>query len=76
MEWRKWGRVVKGDGSSKVIYHSDKGGYKIESRKNPIPHSGRAGYWMHTTYFLIKPDGTEKEYYALKDAKAAAEAEA
>jgi hypothetical protein len=31
---------------------------------------------MHTSYFLIRPDGTEKEYYSLKDAKAAAEAEA
>lgn len=76
MNWKRHGRVVRSDGCSTTIYHSDEGGYKIESRKNPIPHSGRAGYWMHTSYFLIRPDGTEKEYYSLKDAKAAAEAEA
>ena len=28
---------------------------------------------MHTTYWLIRPDGTEKEYRSLRDAKAAAE---
>lgn len=73
MNWKKWGRVVKGDGSSTTIYHADEGGLKIESRRRLIPHANGVGYWMHTSYFLIRPDGTEKEYYSLKDAKEAAE---
>ena len=73
MNWKKWGRVVKGDGSSTTIYHSDEGGLKIESRRRPIPHANRGGYWMYTSSYLIQPDGSEKEYHSLADAKEAAE---
>lgn len=69
MAWKKTGRSVKANGESTTYYSN--GTYQIESRKRAIPHSGRPGCWMHTTYFLIRPDGTEKEYYSLKDAKEA-----
>lgn len=70
MAWKKTGRSVKANGESTTYYSN--GTYQIESRKKAIPHAnGRTGCWMHTTYFLIRPDGTEKEYYSLKDAKEA-----
>lgn len=73
MKWEKTGHEIKANGESTVTYTSKDGHYQIESRKRAIPHSGREGYWMHTTYFLIDHNsGTEKEYYSLKDAKAAA----
>ena len=73
-EWKKTGRTALDDGSVTVRYQS--GDLAIESRKRPIPHAnGNIGSWMFTSYFLIRPDGTEKEYYSLKDAKAAAEVE-
>lgn len=74
IKWETMGCEVKTNGESTVFYSSKDGRFEIESRKRAIPHSGRSGYWMHTTYFLIdRDDGSEKEYYALKDAKAAAE---
>lgn len=74
MKWEKTGREVKGNGESTTFYQTTDGRLRIESRKRAIPHAGgRGGCWMHTTYFLIKSDGTEKEYWSLKDAKTAAE---
>ena len=70
MAWKKTGRSVKANGES-ITYYSN-GTYNIESRKKAIPHAnGKPGCWMHTTYFLIRPDGTEKKYYSLSDAKEA-----
>lgn len=71
MKWEKIGRTVKSNGESTTTYAS--GDFRIESRKRAIEHSGRGGYWMHTSYWLIRPDGTEKEYWRLQDAKEAAE---
>lgn len=71
MKWEKTGRTVKADGSKTVRYEC--GDLAIESRKRPIPHSNGVGSWLHTSYFLIKADGTEKEYWSLSDAKEAAE---
>ena len=65
-----------GNGESTIYYESDDGQWLIESRKRAIPHAGgRSGYWMHTTYWLINADNLleQKEFYSLKDAKAAAE---
>lgn len=75
IKWEKTGVEVKANGESTVTYTSKDGRFQIESRKVAIPHAGgRSGFWMHTSYFLIDyNDGSEKEYYALKDAKAAAE---
>ena len=73
MRWEKTGRTVYSTGESTTVYTSD-AGHRIESRKKAIPHAGgRGGSWMHTSYFLILPDGTEKEYWKLSDAKEAAE---
>ena len=75
MEWNKTQVTFNTiTGSRTIRYRS--GEYVIESRRRAIPHSGREGSWLHTTYFLIRPDGTEKEYHSMKDAKAAAEAAA
>lgn len=72
MKWERTGRRVLANGESDTIYVSKDCPYRIESRKRAIPHNGREGYWMHTTYFLI--DGTEeKEFWSLSDAKDAAE---
>ena len=70
--WIKTGRAVKGTGESTTYYKSADGKFEIQSRKLAIPHSGREGYWLHTSYFLIA-DGHEKEFHSLKDAKTAAE---
>lgn len=75
MKWTRTGKTVRGNGESTITYDSDTG-LVIESRKRAIPHAGcRPGSWMHTSYFLIRPDGTEKEYYSLGDAMEAAERE-
>lgn len=72
MKWTKTGREVKASGESTTFYESDDGRFEIQSRRRAIPHASRGGYWMHTSYFLIA-DGAEKEFWSLKDAKAAAE---
>lgn len=71
--WVKTAVTVKGSGEKVIRYESFRNEHIIESRKEAIPHANRGGVWFHTSYFLMKPDGTEKEYYSLKDAKAAAE---
>lgn len=74
IEWMKLGRETNDAGEVTVIYGSDDGRFEIQSRKRAIPHANRSGYWMHTSYFLIDSQtGEEKEFWALKDAKAAAE---
>lgn len=73
MKLEKIARTVHGDGSSEIRYRY--GSHEIESRKKAIPHAnGNSGVWFHTTFFLIRPDGTEKEYWSLADAKKSAEA--
>lgn len=73
MNWEKTGRTVKANGESTTTYRS--GEWIIESRKRAIPHANSSGSWMHTSYWLIRPDGTGKEYWRLQDAKKAAEEE-
>ena len=75
MKWIKTGRYTMSNGESTTFYESDDGRFFIESRKRAVPHSGRDGYWLHTTYCLINADNLceQEEYYSLKDAKMAAE---
>ena len=75
INWEKTGRIVKANGESTVTYSADNDRFVIQSRKRAIPHAGgRPGCWMHTSYWLIdKDDGTEKEYWSLRDAKEAAQ---
>ena len=72
MKLEKVARTAHDDGSAEIRYRY--GDYEIESRKKAIPHANGIGVWFHTTFFLIRPDGTEKEYWSLADAKKAAEA--
>ena len=70
-KWIMVGKTYRGDGSRTIRYEC--GNVAIESRKIAIPHNGREGSF-YTSYWLIMPDGTEKEYHTMKDAKAAGEA--
>lgn len=74
-QWVKTSTVIKAIGEKTIRYESSQTTNKIESRREAIPHANRSGVWFRTTYFLIRPDGTEKEYYTLKAAKEAAEKE-
>ena len=70
--WVKTSTQISREGTVIQYANADYPGILIESRKMAIPHSGGAGYWMHTSYFLIRDEG-EKEYWRLKDAIKAAE---
>ena len=78
IKWMRAGQEILDNGESTVFYRSKDGRFSIESRKRAIPHAnGKPGCWYHTTYWLTDGnDGTEKEYFALKDAKEAAEGKA
>ena len=71
--WVKTSVKVEGNGEKTIRYESFRNTCSIESRKRAIPHANRSGVWFRTTYFLIQPDGTEKEYWTLAAAKKAAE---
>lgn len=72
LNWEKIGKTVHANGETEILYQC--GDLLIESRKRAIPHAGgRGGFWYHTTYFFIQPEGDETEYYSMKDAKEAAE---
>jgi len=73
MKWIKTGRSIHGDGSAETRYEAAGTGFMIESRKRPIPHANGIGSWMYTSYHLIFPDGHEKKFSRLMDAKAEAE---
>lgn len=78
IKWIKVSKTERPEGTDIRYESADLPGVAIESRKRHIPHAGGNGYmgrtyWDHTTYFLIKPDGSEKEFYSLKDAKKSAE---
>lgn len=72
LKWEKTGREVRSNGETTIWYEDSTGKYVIESRKKAIPHNGREGFWMYTSYFLTAR-GKTKEYFSLTDAKAAAE---
>lgn len=72
-KWALVGKTYKGNGDRALRYEC--GDMAIESRKIAIPRAGgRGGSWFYTSYWLFLPDGTEKEYHTMKDAKAAGEA--
>ena len=72
LKWERTGRRVSLERTD-TIYSAAGTGYTIESRKRPIPHANREGFWYHTTYWVLK-DGKELiERYSLKDAKEYAE---
>ena len=73
--WIKTETTIRTDGEKVIRYESSRNQNAIESRKEAIPHADGRGVWYHTSYFLIRPDGTEKEYWTLAAAKEAAEKE-
>lgn len=75
MKWDKAATTIKENGEKTIRYKAAETECVIESRREAIPHANRSGVWFRTTYFLMKPDGTEKEYFTLKAAKEAAEEE-
>ena len=74
--WIKTATTIRTDGTRVTRYESFRCESMVESRKEAIPHANGIGVWYHTSYFLIRPDGTEKEYSTLTLAKQAAEKEA
>jgi hypothetical protein len=64
MKWEKIGTTVYATGERTVTYA--KGDLRIESRKHRIPHANGEGYWMHTNYVLIWPDGYSRDFYSLR----------
>lgn len=73
-KWTQTGISIRGkEGEKTITYRAPGLDARIESRKKAVPHSNRSGYWLHTTYFVVRPDGSEREYWKLSDAKAAAE---
>lgn len=53
-EWKRVGKEVTTAGTT-ITYAADGCNWVIESRKRHIPHSGRPGYWDHTTYAIVLP---------------------
>ena len=75
MRWDKIAEQAGIGGEKTIVYRAEGSACQIESRRRLIPHAARSGGWLHTSYFMIRPDGTEKEYWRLKDAQQAAEEE-
>jgi len=73
MNWDKVETRIWANGERTVAYQFLD--MRIESRRRLIPHVGREGGWLNTTYFLIWPDGYEEDYRTLREAKEAGEKE-
>jgi len=74
-KWVKHRESNYANGEKTIVYKAKGVDAWIESRKVAVPHANRSGYWLHTTYFVCSPDGSEKEYWKLTDAQEAAEGE-
>lgn len=75
MEWNATNRVKKSSGEYTITYEARDCPCRIEARRRMIPHANGSGGWLFTEYALIRPDGTERKYLRLKDAKETAEEE-
>jgi len=71
--WKQTGKTIKATGEKTITYAKAGNPNIIQSRKVPIPHANGIGHWFHTSYWLIRPDGSEKEYWKRCDAESAAE---
>ena len=72
--WKQTGVSIQGKLGEKTITYSAGGvDAKIESRRRAVEHADGRGFWMHTTYWVLSPDGSEKEYWKRCDAESAAE---
>ena len=71
--WIKTATTIKVSGDKVIRYESFRNQNIIESRREAIPHANGIGVWYYTSYCLIRPDGTEKEFNTMTAAKQAAE---
>lgn len=71
--WQQVAKTIKATGEKTITYQKAGNSNIIESRKVRIPHANGIGFWFHTNYWLIMPDGSEKEYWKRIDAEKAAE---
>ena len=71
--WKQTEKTVKGNGEKTITYEKAGNPNKIQSRKVPIQHANGVGFWFHTSYWVIRQDGSEKEYWKRIDAENAAE---
>ena len=71
--WKQTGKTIKETGEKTITYKKTGNPNIIQSRKKRIQHANGIGFWFHTSYWLIKPDGSEKEYWKRIDAENAAE---
>lgn len=71
--WKKIGKEVGKQGTVITYKSPECPGVKIESRKRSIPHANGIGSWDYTSYFLIREDGSEREFDLLCRAKKAAD---
>lgn len=72
MNWDKVGKTVNAEGTT-ITYRSVESPLRIESRKRHIPHSGREGFWDHTTYVVLLGKKELATKMSLADAKEFAE---
>ena len=73
MRWEKAGVQLGMNGEKTITYEKPGNQNLIESRKVRIPHANGIGFWYHTSYWLIRPDGSEKEFWKRFEAEKAAE---
>ncbi len=71
--WKQTGKTIKATGEKTITYEKPGNPNQIQSRKERIQHANGIGYWFHTSYWMIRPDGSEKEYWKRIDAEKAAE---
>lgn len=71
--WKQSGKTIKSTGEKTITYEKAGNQNIIQSRKERIPHANGDGFWFYTSYWLIRPDGSEKEYRKRIDAEKAAE---
>lgn len=74
MKWIKVSTTLKENNEKDIVYQAEGCPCKIESRKRAIKYANGVGFWWQTSYWVMKPDGSERQYYQMFKAKAAAEA--
>jgi len=72
-DWKQTGKKIKATGEKTITYEKTGNPNQIQSRKERIQHANGIGYWFHTSFWLIRPDGSEKEFWKRIDAERAAE---
>lgn len=72
-QWKKVAVSIRMDGCRDITYAAPGVSCQIESRRRMIPHASGSGSWAYTSFFVIWPDGREKECHRLQDAKRIAE---